>query len=492
MVGQVPDSGGPAGEAAAGWFSILAQPDPPPVVDIFAPAADTWAPPGGKVSFRLHAADKYGLASVKLLMARESQAPAAVKEWTYAAADKKEKAHERYELTIPADLPADGSVALLCQAVATDHRDIPSLKLAAQTSQSRQIRILVQEPAKVQAEQARRYDELYRRLTALLRLQEVKRVDTERCRVQLADLAAVQQTARGIAQGQQELVRELTDLRDKFPFDKQLEGIRRGIMEILDGPAPLAVQQAQALAALGQLAQRGRACGPLAGAQDQILQALRTLLAVMPSLARPDEARKGKPGEDIPPEAAEKLKKLAEALKEFVKEERKAIEAAQRLAKMPVDAFEQDKQIEALKALQDKWDKFMNEALTDFSKLAAQDFSNPSLLKELLAVKSDVTMAKDALSKKASEIATALEDNGIENAKALTSNIEKWLSDEPDRTKWAMEAPAGGADKVEAPELPTQLEDLVGDLLEEEEDLFDEMEDVSSKWADSMDKGDGW
>ena len=51
-------------------------------------------------------------------------------------------------------------------------------------------------------------------------------------------------------------------------------------------------------------------------------------------------------------------------------------------------------QIEALKALQDKWDKFMNEALTDFFKLAAQDFSNPSLLKELLAVKSDVTMAR--------------------------------------------------------------------------------------------------
>ena len=41
-------------------------------------------------------------------------------------------------------------------------------------------------------------------------------------------------------------------------------------------------------------------------------------------------------------------------------------------------------------------------------------------------------------------------------------------------------------------ELPGELEDLIGDLLEEEEDLFDEMEDVSSSAADSLDKGAGW
>ena len=37
-------------------------------------------------------------------------------------------------------------------------------------------------------------------------------------------------------------------------------------------------------------------------------------------------------------------------------------------------------------------------------------------------------------------------------------------------------------------ELPGELEDLVGQLMEGEEDLFDEMEDVSSSAADSLDK----
>ena len=41
-------------------------------------------------------------------------------------------------------------------------------------------------------------------------------------------------------------------------------------------------------------------------------------------------------------------------------------------------------------------------------------------------------------------------------------------------------------------ELPSELEDMVGDLMEQEEDLFDEMEDVSSSAADSLDKGAGW
>jgi hypothetical protein len=41
-------------------------------------------------------------------------------------------------------------------------------------------------------------------------------------------------------------------------------------------------------------------------------------------------------------------------------------------------------------------------------------------------------------------------------------------------------------------ELPGELEDLVGELMEQEEDLFDEMEDVSSSAMDSLDKGAGW
>ena len=41
-------------------------------------------------------------------------------------------------------------------------------------------------------------------------------------------------------------------------------------------------------------------------------------------------------------------------------------------------------------------------------------------------------------------------------------------------------------------ELPDQLEDLIGELIEEEEDLGVDLEDVSSAWADSLDQGAGF
>src|SRR5208283_2587147 len=78
-------------------------------------------------------------------------------------------------------------------------------------------------------------------------------------------------------------------------------------------------------------------------------------------------------------------------------------------------------------------------------------------------------------------------------AKEMTTNIEKWLPDTPDRERWSQEEPLTD-DMKEAPmaELPKEMEDIVGKLMEDEEDLFNEMEDASSSWADSLDKGAGW
>ncbi|MHC4253981.1 MAG: hypothetical protein ACYS9X_33115, partial [Planctomycetota bacterium] len=133
----------------------------------------------------------------------------------------------------------------------------------------------------------------------------------------------------------------------------------------------------------------------------------------------------------------------------------------------------------------------MKEAEADLSKLPMQDFSTEQLLKELAEVYSEVEMAKDALTKKSAEIAVPVEQAGMEAAEELTTHLEKWLPDTPDRQQWSMEEPLG---EFETPmtELPKELEDIVGELMEGEEDIFEEMEDVSSSWADSLDQGAGW
>ena len=144
-------------------------------------------------------------------------------------------------------------------------------------------------------------------------------------------------------------------------------------------------------------------------------------------------------------------------------------------------------------AAEDDWSKFMKDLHSDLSKLPEQDFANSSMAKELVEIQTELKMAEDALLKKSADIAVPLEQLGYERAEEIKTNIEKWLPDTPDREKWSQEESLTDKDK-EAPmaELPGELEDIVGDLMEQEEDLFDEMEDVSSSATDSLDKGAGW
>ncbi len=232
----------------------------------------------------------------------------------------------------------------------------------------------------------------------------------------------------------------------------------------------------------------------IAAAQDKAIDVLKRVLGVIDSMEK--ETRKEKEeedGSDLDDDVEDKLDDLMDKLKEFAREQRKVIEATEDLAKIPADDFtdDDDKKLKELIATEDKWEKFFKEAHSDLSKVPEQDFTNPQLLKELVEIYTEMEMAKDALTKKALEIATPLEENGAELAESMTTHIERWLPDTPDREKWQMEEPLQDYETPMA-ELPKELEDIVGELMEEEEDLTEDVEDATSAWSDSLDKGAGW
>ena len=472
----------------AGWYSVRAIPDRAPKITFIEPAGDVSVAPGGKLAMRIRASDDHALAGVRLFLGPEGSQAKMIHEFA-GVADK-----AAVELNHAIEMGPDrreGDV-LVFYATAIDGRSLGALG-GPQTTTSARYKITVQDAVKVAAERAKRYEQLRRRLLAILAAQESQRVNTSIAAGKLSELAAVRGTGKTIAAGQQAIKADILDLVDKFPFEPEMLTVQQALALLGNNEAAIAVSQARVLAGLGDLAGRGRACRVLGESQDKIIRAIQTLLAILPSLQSPEAARKTAAGDDLPPDARAKLSALKADLEKFIEEQRKIIEASKRLTKRPVDEFtpEDQKLLQELQLAQDKWEKFLNEAFADFSKLAQQDFSKPSLLKELISVKTDVTMAKDALAKKATEIATALEDNGVENAESLTANIEKWLPDEPDRIKWNMEDTADQAN-IEQAELPDQLEDLVGDLLEAEEDLFEEMDDITAKSTMSGDKGIGW
>src|SRR5580704_17784009 len=135
--------------------------------------------------------------------------------------------------------------------------------------------------------------------------------------------------------------------------------------------------------------------------QRHIIDALETLLARL-SLGTPTTQPTNKEGNDPLLSNADALKKLDEALKEYMKQEKKILDQTTSLAKKPVDNWDQDdkKKMEELKMAQEKLDAFMQEKLHDFSKNSEQDMANSSLIKELMAVVAETTMAKDALKAK--------------------------------------------------------------------------------------------
>ncbi len=471
-----------------GSFPIVAQPDDPPSVRMVLPGKDVSVPPGGTLAVRVHATDDHGLSRVALYAGLEGGEPKLVTDFPAVSLTGRD------DVLVDHVLSLEGyqlGQTLVYYAVATDTRQLPSLG-GFQKAESARFKILVQDAAKVAAAKAKRRDLLRMKLMEILDLQLSARVGTDVALRKLARLEAVRSKGGEIATGQAAIREKLVKLVSEFEFDEDTTPVQQACALLANNEARDAVTQADVLAKLSAMDARNDACRVLAGTQEQILDTLRSLLEFMPVMGKKPDARKESSPTELPPDVAEKYRKLQEKMAEFSKEQRKAIAAAERLVKEPVDNFDTGKALKELQATQDKWEKFLNEAIADFSKLAAQDFSNPAVLKELISVKCDVTMAKDALKQKAVEIATAAEENGLENAKSLTANIEKWLPDVPDRKKWAMEAPEGGQENIEMPELPKELEDLVGDLLEEEEDLFDEADDVTSKATMSGDKGIGW
>ncbi len=487
---------GEMANGAAVVSRIVALPDDPPTVTFTVPRGDVTAGLGQTVRMGLKAADRYGLGRVEVLAQRDGEArPTVLKSW--------HQFQDPCEAVLDCGLRLDPTAYRLGQvltvwAVATDRRTYqggasPREPNRAETAR---FKVFIQDQAKAAEERLAELGRLYERLREVLKNQE-------RARIQAATLLAEKplDVARGtggeVARAQQAIREATLAVTTEVKFDEGSLPVKEALAFLARNEMAAAITKAQAIAGTDD-PKRARFVPDLATAlvadQDAIIAVLRRILDIVPKLADAiKEDRQDLPASDLPPDTLAKLKALGERLKEFVEEQKRVIEASKDLAKRPVDDFQETDQrkLDELKAIEDDWAQFMNEKIADFSKVPELDASNPSLVKELIEVKTDVEMAADALSQKAMDVVVPLEELGMEGAEEIVENLERWLPDTPDRQKWQQEEFTGDLEVPHA-ELPEQMEDLVGELLEEEEDLFEEIEDVTSGAGDSIDKGAGW
>jgi hypothetical protein len=521
------DAGHTDPDARINRIQIIA--DKPPEAELIKPPQQSTAAPGESVPVVIRAADDYGIGRLRLEMkiqdgqsAGDSSQAAApdeprdaasasppsddspaivVNQWTDFG--KSTTAMRQLDIKFTSGDIKPGKIALL-RARVWDTRTIDNwgldLKPQEAASTWHAIKIIDRE-AKTSAA-LEELEGLHAAIWKILEKQIQSRVTASplslRERAGVGALSDLTRVASDVRTRQINIQKTSLELVNSIgPTDREeRQDIKRALSALAFGDMLEAVRHADDLFKLKSLDGFREPGEKLLATQDHIIDVLRKLL----NIARRAEAEllsemKKRPGADLPDDVKAKLENAAKKLDEFLKQQKKVIEATENLAKMPVEDFtkEQEQLLKDLAAAEDDWSRFMKELHSDLSKLPEQDFANSTLAKETVEIQTEIKMAEDALLKKTADIAVPLEQLGYEMAEELKTNIEKWLPDTPDREKWSQEESLTDKDK-EAPmaELPGELEDLVGELMEGEEDLFDEMEDVSSSAADSLDKGAGW
>lgn len=483
-------------DAGRGHFYLTCTIDQPPEVHVLVPHQNVIETPGSHLPLKVRATDDHGLTAVTLQLALAAHRFHTIRRWPIGLA---ENGRPATTVTIPLvlSLPAKTYPAgqtLRYRFTATDNRQINASDppLGPQTTDGRIFKItmarqVAPSPKKIHA---------WRRLIGIIQgMIQHQQALIVRANTMFSDTQLLQITgeAAQVTTGQIALRSSMQQTVRTFPFTTSMRTIKAGLQILSTGDAALAITRASELTRVAAMAAASPLEHTLHRYQLSTLNALKALLNLAKAKLADLKSRISHQGSNFQDQGRQQWKQLALELKKFEKQQRDVISTSERLAQKPVSQYDAKDKSELLRAqaLADKWSKFLNQKLINMSNLTEQDQANAALKDDLAEMNVQLAMEKAALQIKAIKIATPLEQEGLEDAKKLTSNIEQWLMQKPDTYKWEMEEPVAQND-VPDPPLPAELHDMIGKVLEHEEDMTSDMESLGSKWNDSINKGNGW
>jgi hypothetical protein len=487
----VPPTGGDPRVLAQG--EITATPDHPPEVDFVTEDRNRAVNPGDTVGVKIQASDDYGVASLALQLAAsdDPSTTRVLKVWKYLGPPgEKEPAPEVFLIPLDPDVFTPGSTYLLTAQAA-------DFSPAGQKTTSRPIVLRVAGLADMAVPQGDVLEQLFDLLRQTITQQTQANGQTDTLAVHVPEALAANDVGRhldvmsGAQQQAQDLGGAALEEAGKHAEGKmyiaRLQPLVRGEMDLALGQmTQLRSTSNNALpAGLSALQKR----------QVYILNSLIALLGQMASDRQNAAAELAKKKADNPPPIAveAQLAKLKDDLKAFTDTQKKIIDASKQIRELnPEDlTTAQQAVLGELAREEAKQAAYFQEKLTDLSKLPLQDFGDGKLVSDMNEVYQEVTPAATALYQKRVEIAVPYEGAAWEKASEIEQNLERWLPNTPDNTKWSMEDSPQQPD-VPLAELPKQLDDLIGDLLQKEQEMDPDKDDPSSTFMDSIDKGAGW
>ncbi len=465
-------------------YAIRARDDLPPEVRIPLPGRDVFCSAATRVTLEVDARDDVGLAAVSLVAGTEKG------EKTVMAWKASGKEGRFNGVLLPSDFGARPGDVVHYFALAED--------LKGTQARSRLFTITVRTPEDERKRLAGELASLLERIKAILEKQVAARRRNETLLRKLPRVSRRlwRTETQGLAGDQEEIRKATMGVLADWNDPVLVRAPSRVLLEQVAGrEMPRAVQVFLQASSRGRAVKLDLERG--AGLQKVIEDILRRVLAGGERLLalireKGPEAALRRSTQRLH-RSADTLRALAEKMKAFAEEQAKVVKATEAIRDVRPQDFtgEERKKLEALAATEQKWGGILMEAWNDLSKLYPQDFSNSRLCTELLEAYSEVELAQDALTRKAVTMAVPFEQSGLELAKSITENIERWLSDTHDFQKWVMEEPPGDYE-VPMADLPEELEDLIGDLIDSEDAMSEDTEDVTSGWMDSLNEGAGW
>lgn len=491
---------------------LKALPDLPPECAILDPPEDVEVSAASPAGFavRIRVADDVGLARAALLAAPLEAASEEADAWRPIEAWQGIRREREAVLVSTPDLSAlarsaEGAFAhgAAIRALAVDLRGSTTL------SSVRRIRFL--EPKEAERRAAAALEALRSDLSAVLRRERLLESETAkvqetrdgsaRARERLRGLGGEQVAIRGLLAAA--LVRSSGALRGAADA-LEARAVRRELERAASDLMPKAALELLSAAAADSepaTADPDVAARPI----DRALAAEREAIAILERALADLEGRIAalrsaeEKGETLtsplagPRTPSGKLAELLDRVREFQAAQKEVLARTQAFEdRLPEDFSPQDaKALEELAASEENWGRVLEEKAVDLSKVPSQDASVAAVAEEVLELVEEIDLARDYLKGKNVELAVPVEESGLALAEKIETNIERWLLRDRDRLKWVMEEPAGEFD-VPLADLPSELEDIVGDLADREELMTEETEDVTSSWLDSMDDGIGW
>jgi hypothetical protein len=454
--------------------------DAAPTVVLSRPGRDLHVKPGEKVPLTVHVRDDFGIGDVRILFRvnRETTAHELVR-LPHTGAPKLETIDDHvWDLSAGNFKPG---TELEYWAEAADRNTITGPGKAL----SRPFKIALETSDSVAVKVEENLDDYAKLLEDLLLLQRTNRAET-----------ASDKAFLGLATRQNKIRTDTGKLarrmeKDALPLTtmvKALDDLRAGLMV----DAVRLLESGRDATDAAKAAEFRAQSLPV---QDKIIEQLEALLA---RLQRNENAREAL--KRIKEQDKVAHKKISEAASQMIKaidkllddQTKLAEQKFERLPKKMVDEHREEvsKSADDLERTRKKIEKWAKGGVNELTKLPEGFTDDFKLRKDVNRVFEEVE--KQPNRPKADKAEVSLEDLGAGMATKMKEDLETWLLDSPDATKWVLEEPLNKKPlKVPEMPLPEALEDLIGDLLQKADEFDEEADDKTSAWGDNLDQA-GW